>query len=150
MVDHELTADSATNLDFTGPRPFVHAEESVFFDFCQQSELRVQFCRDCQKHVFYPRFVCPACLGTSLDWVVASGRGTVHTFTVQHRAGPDYNGPMPFVIAVIELEEGVRLLSRVAGDPDAVRIGMPVTVAWAKIAADFQVPVFVPAGEGAQ
>ena len=139
-----------SGVDFTGPRPPLHGEEATYFDFCQRGELRIQFCRDCRKHVFYPRFVCPDCLGSDLDWVAASGRGSVHTFTVQHRAGPDYRGPLPFVVAIVELEEGVRMLTRVAADPDAVRIGMPVTVAWARLEPDFQVPVFVPAGDVAQ
>jgi uncharacterized OB-fold protein len=132
------------DLDFSGPRPFVHGEEAAYFDYCRQGELRIQRCRDCKRHVFYPRFVCPWCLADDLEWVRASGRGVVHTFTVQHRAAPDYRGPLPYVIAVIELEEGVRMLSRVVCDPETVRIDMPVTVAWAKIDGDLQVPVFVP------
>lgn len=143
------SAQCNAELDFTGPRPFTHGEESVFYDYCQRGELRLQYCRDCAQHIFYPRFICPTCLGSNLEWVLASGRGTVHTFTVQHRVGPDYEGPMPFVIAVIELEEGVRLLSRVAGVPDEARIGMQVSVAWAQVAEGFQVPVFVSAGKDA-
>lgn len=132
-------------LDFHGTRPFVHGEEATWFDYCQRGELRIQRCRACGGHVFYPRFACPTCLSTDLEWVRASGRGVVHTFTVQHRAGPDYEGPLPFVIAIVELEEGVRMLSRVVADVDAVRIDMLVAVAWAKLGDDFQMPVFVPA-----
>lgn len=134
-----------SGLDFTGPRPPAHGEEATWFDFCRRGELRIQLCRDCERHVFYPRFVCPDCLGSHLDWVPASGRGSVHTFTVQHRAPASYRGPLPFVVAIVELEEGVRMLTRIAADPDSVRIGMPVTVAWARLEDDFQVPVFVPA-----
>ena len=134
-----------TELDFTGPRPPLHGEEAVYFEFCRRGELRIQRCGSCGRHVFYPRAICPHCLAAELEWVPASGRGAVHTFTVQHRAGPDYRGPMPFVIAIVELEEGVRMLTRIAADPETVRIGMPVTVAWATLAEDFQVPVFEPA-----
>ncbi len=134
-----------TELDFRGPRPFVHGEEATWFDYCQRGELRIQRCRGCGRHVFYPRFACPTCLSADLEWVRASGRGVVHTFTVQHRAGPDYEGPLPFVIAIVELEQGVRMLSRVVADVDAVQIDMPVTLAWAKLGDDFQMPVFVPA-----
>jgi uncharacterized OB-fold protein len=135
--------------DYSGPRPFVHGEEAVYFDYCQQGELRIQRCADCGRFVFYPRYVCPDCLGSALEWVRAAGTGTVHTFTVQHRAAPGFSGPLPYVIAVVELDEGVRMLSRITGDPDRVRIGLPVAVAWARIDDDFQVPVFVPRDEAA-
>jgi uncharacterized OB-fold protein len=131
------------------PRPFVHGEEATYFDYCRRGELRIQRCQDCGEHVFYPRSICPFCNGLRLEWVRASGRGTVHTFTVQHRAAGGYEGPLPYVVAVIELEEGVRMMSHVVCDPDVVRIDLPVTVAWARVADDFRVPVFVPVDDPA-
>jgi uncharacterized OB-fold protein len=138
---------AATGFDWTVPRPFVHGEEATWFEFCRRGELRIQRCRSCERHIFYPRHVCPHCLAPDPEWVRASGRGTVHTFTIQHRPALGYEGPVPYVVAVIELDEGVRMLSRVTGEPAAVRIGQRVEVAWATLGEDFRVPVFAPVAE---
>lgn len=144
--------DSATHttmLTFPGVRPHARGEEATYFAFCQEGRLCIQRCPSCQAHVFYPRSVCPSCLRRGLEWVDAQGTGTVHTFTVQHRDPPGFEGQSPYVLAIIELAEGVRLLSRVIAPPGDVRIGMTVQVAFALIADDFRVPVFVPAEQGA-
>lgn len=84
----------------------------------------LQCCNDCAKHVFYPREICPHCSGSSLSWGEAKGSGTVYSTTTVRRkpdAGGDYN------VALIELVEGVRMMSTLRGmSPDDVRIGMPV------------------------
>ncbi|MCF7697867.1 Zn-ribbon domain-containing OB-fold protein [Loktanella sp. M215] len=87
-------------------------------------EIRLQRCAACDTHIFFPRVLCPACHGTDLTWVTASGAGEVYTFTtVRQRPerGGDYN------VAMVELAEGVRMMTRVDGDPQAVKVGMPVT-----------------------
>jgi len=87
-------------------------------------QVKIQRCTACARHVFYPRRLCPYCASTALEWVEASGRGTVHATTVVARSaarGGDYN------VALVDLEEGVRMMSRVDGiDAADVRIGMPV------------------------
>ncbi|GAB1577790.1 Zn-ribbon domain-containing OB-fold protein [Bordetella petrii] len=89
-----------------------------------QGEFLIQRCAACARAVFYPRMICPHCGAPELDWEAPSGRGTVYSTTVVRRkaeAGGDYN------VALVDLEEGVRMMSRVEGmAPDAVRIGMPV------------------------
>lgn len=84
----------------------------------------IQHCRDCGRHVYYPREVCPHCGGSALDLVAPQGTGTVHAATTVRRkpdAGGDYN------VSLIELDEGVRLMSRVEGvAPTAVAIGQRV------------------------
>jgi len=85
-------------------------------------KLAYQYCRDCSATVFYPRVLCPFCGGTALEWRVSSGRGTVYsTTTVYHRRETSYN------VALIDLEEGFRMMSRVEGIlSEEVRIGMAV------------------------
>jgi uncharacterized protein len=134
-------------LDFPAPRPFVHGEEAVYFDYCARGELRLQFCARCRRHIFYPRALCPDCLGDDLEWVAAGGRGVVHTYTVQYRPAGGYRGATPYVVAVVDLEEGVRMLTRIAAPVDQVRIGLPVVLRWARAGDGFQVPVFAPAPE---
>ncbi len=84
----------------------------------------IQRCAGCDRAVFYPRMLCPHCGADKLAWATPDGRGTVYSTTVVRRkpeAGGDYN------VALIDLHEGVRLMSRVDGvAPDAVRIGMAV------------------------
>ena len=87
----------------------------------------IQKCRDCGRHVFYPRAFCTHCSSEALDWVAPSGEGTVYSTTVVRRkreAGGDYG------VSLIDLDEGVRLMSRVEGlPPDEVKIGMRVRAA---------------------
>lgn len=84
----------------------------------------IQRCNDCAKYVFYPRVICPHCSGSSLAWEDAKGSGSVYSTTTVRRkpeAGGDYN------VSLIELVEGVRMMSTLRGiPPDEVRIGMPV------------------------
>lgn len=84
----------------------------------------IQHCAGCDRAVFYPRMICPHCGADKLAWTTPDGRGTVYSTTVVRRkpdAGGDYN------VALIDLQEGVRLMSRVEGvAPDAVHIGMAV------------------------
>jgi hypothetical protein len=84
----------------------------------------IQRCNDCNKHVFYPRVVCPHCGGASLAWVEPKGTGTVYSTTTVRRkpeAGGDYD------VSLIDLDEGVRMMSRVEGlPPTEVKIGMRV------------------------
>jgi len=130
---------------FAGAVPDVSGEEKTYFDFCRQGRLAIQYCARCDSHVFYPRSVCPTCWIGGLEWVDASGRGTVFTFTVQHREPSGYEGQAPYVLAMVELEEGVRMMTRIVADPQSVAIGMPVRVAFATVGdGDFTVPVFLP------
>jgi uncharacterized OB-fold protein len=136
-------------LSFAGNVPDVSGEEKTFFDFCRQRRLAIQYCATCDSHVFYPRSVCPTCWESSLEWVDASGRATVFTFTIQHRESPGYEGQAPYVLAMVELEEGVRMMTRIVAEPERVTIGMPVHVAFATIGdGDFTVPVFLADKDG--
>lgn len=96
----------------------------AYHDALARGEFLIQRCTACDKAVFYPRMICPHCGSPSLAWQAPSGHGTVYSTTVVRRkaeAGGDYN------VALIDLAEGVRLMSRVEGiPPEAVAIGMPV------------------------
>ena len=99
--------------------------EQAYFRHLSQGRFQIQRCRDCARHVFYPREICPHCSSQALEWVAPSGRGTVYSYTTVRRkpdAGGDYN------VSLIDLEEGVRMMASVTGMPAAdVEIGMPVT-----------------------
>lgn len=119
--------------------------DATYFAYLAARDWRIQKCRGCGVHVFQPRIMCPACGGEAFDWVAPSGHGTVHSTTVIRRRpadGGDYN------VALVDLAEGVRIMSRVEGvDPTAVRIGMPVAARLADQDGE-TIVVFDPAGDG--
>ena len=102
--------------------------------------------------VFYPRVFCPHCdaAPSALEWRTASGRATVHAAVVEHRpeaAGAAFAGGEPYCVALVDLEEGVRMLTNVVGcAPDDVHTGMAVTVTWEPLSDGRQLPLFRPAG----
>ena len=116
--------------------------EHTYKEKLAQGRFELQKCGGCGRHVFYPRVLCPHCGADKLDWVAASGAGTVYSTTVVRRkpdAGGDYN------VVLVDLAEGPRMMSRVEGiEPDAVRIGMRVKARIARDAETFVV-VFDPA-----
>jgi uncharacterized OB-fold protein len=109
--------------------PVPDAVTQPFWEGVAEGVLRVQRCVACGRNVFYPRAVCPFCTASDLEWVEASGAGVVHSFTVVHRAPPDYRDEVPYVVALVDLDEGVRMMSRLVDvEPGAVAVGMPVEV----------------------
>ncbi|WER50021.1 OB-fold domain-containing protein [Cupriavidus sp. WKF15] len=98
--------------------------DKVYADMLAAGQFRIQHCQDCKQHVFFPRNICPHCGGDALDWTEPKGTGTVYSTSVIRRkpeAGGDYN------IVLVDLDEGVRLMSRVEGiAPASVCIGMRV------------------------
>jgi uncharacterized protein len=117
-----------------------------FFEAAKDNRLLIQRCTDCGEHQFYPRQVCVHCGSSGVEWVEASGRGTVHTFTVIHQQGmPGWRDETPYVAAVIDLEEGARMTTNVVEcAPDAVKIGMPVHVTFVD-EGQYVLPRFKPA-----
>jgi uncharacterized OB-fold protein len=134
--------------DYRGPLPVPTPETRPFWEAARRHELCLQRCRTCGRHVFYPRVACPHCFGRDLEWQRVSGRGTLHTFTVVHRGQREFPLPTPYVIAVVELDEGPRLMTNLVGiaaDAAKVHIGMPVEVVFEDVSAEIALPRFRPA-----
>ncbi len=101
------------------------APGAAFEAYLKSGEFRLQCCRGCGRQIYFPRTLCPYCGSDRLDWQLASGRGTVYSTTIV-RQKPDRGGD--YNVAIIELAEGARILSRVEGVPATqVTIDMPVT-----------------------
>ncbi|MBX6378226.1 MAG: Zn-ribbon domain-containing OB-fold protein [Clostridia bacterium] len=138
------------------PLPAVDPTTQPYWEAARQRRLVIQRCRACGRHIFYPRIYCPHCLSEDVEWVEASGRGEVYAFTVVYRSRiPGYAEATPYVVALIDLEEGVRLLTNVVEcAPDEVRVGMPVEVCFEERADGFVLPQFRPRrdrlGEGGE
>lgn len=129
------------------PRPEVQRWSKKFWESTKQGKLSVQKCMDCQQYIFPPRLVCPNCLSENVEWVVISGRGKVWTFAALEPAGVPrlFKDDFPYVPALIELEEGVRMASHmIQCDPTDVYIGMPVEVVFEKLDDEFTLPKFKP------
>jgi uncharacterized OB-fold protein len=122
--------------------PVADAVTQPFWDGVAEGVLRLQRCGDCDRCIYYPRAVCPSCMTSDLEWVDASGRGVVHSFTVVHRAPPDYRDEAPYAVALVDLDEGVRMMTRLVDvEPAAVRVGLLVEVA---IRGEPRLPYFRP------
>jgi uncharacterized OB-fold protein len=109
--------------------------------------LVLPFCTACAAFFWYPRPVCPTCLADTIEWRDAAGTGVVHAVSVMHRPGPgrdEKDGP--YAVAIIELFEGVRVLSNVVGvAPEQIAVGDAVRVAWQALSDGRKLPVFRPA-----
>ena len=129
------------------PLPRIDEESRGYWEALARHELYLQRCRDCGTLRFYPRALCPSCLSSAVEWVRASGRGTVYTFTVTHQnQAPGFREELPYVLAIVELAEGVRMMTNIVGcAPDAVRIGMPVEVVFEDVAPEITLAKFHPA-----
>lgn len=119
-----------------------------FWDATRTQQLVLPWCTSCDAPFFYPREVCPRCLGDQIEWRPASGRGTVYAVTVEHRPqNPMMASMAPYAVALVELDEGVRLLSNIVTDqPLDVAVGQSVTVAWEALNDGRHLPVFEPIG----
>jgi uncharacterized OB-fold protein len=119
-----------------------------FWDATRERRLVLQWCTSCDRPVHYPRHLCPSCLGDALTWHEASGRATVYAVTVEHRPQqPGLAAMAPLAVALVDLEEGVRLLTNVVGTaPEDVAVGMAVRVTWEPLDDGRHLPLFAPAG----
>jgi uncharacterized OB-fold protein/acyl dehydratase len=127
------------------PRPAITADNAFFFEGANQHKLLIQRCESCGRLRHPPRPMCPEC--HSLEWnpLEASGRGVVYSFVVNHHPQvPAFDYPL--VVALVELEEGTRLVSNIVGvDRSEVRVGMPVEVEFVAFDDELTLPQFHPA-----
>jgi len=126
------------------PVPVPSELSEPFWDAARRGDLVVPYCPSCELRFFVPEPACPGCLASDWHYVASTGRGTVYSLTVVHRApGPGFEAP--FALAVIDLDDGATLLSHVdAGDPEAVAIGMRVRVDFRPLTDEITLPCFVP------
>jgi uncharacterized OB-fold protein len=126
------------------PVPVATPETAHYWEGTANRELRLQRCRACTTTYFPPQPFCPACSDDDVEVVRASGRGTVHGYVITHRAAPGFDAP--YVIAVVELEEGPRLLTNLVGiepDPDVIALDLPVEAVYEPV-GDVVLPMFRP------
>lgn len=132
--------------EYAGALPRPTPETRAFWDGARNHRLMLPWCRDCGAPHFYPRSICPSCLSADLEWREASGRGKLHTYVINHRAAKGFEAP--YVIAVVELDEGPRMLTNLvtesAPTPETLWIDMPVEVVFDDVTEDITLPKFRP------
>jgi uncharacterized protein len=115
-----------------------------FWDATREGRLELPWCTACDRPIWYPRAFCPACAGSDVDWRPASGRATVHAFTIE-QAGQTRALEPPYVVALVDLDEGVRIMTNIVGVPaDEVAVGARVEVVWEALSDGRQLPLFKP------
>jgi uncharacterized OB-fold protein len=127
-------------------RPKPTPETKHFWDGTRAGELRLQRCDACSKVYFPPRPFCPACASRQVSVFAASGRGVLWSYVIHHRPVPGFTPP--YAIAVVQLEEGPRLMTNVVDcpqTPEALRLDMKLQVAFHKIDDEITLPLFRPA-----
>ncbi len=134
---------------YRGPLPVKQPESDFYWERAQAHELWLRRCNACERAYFYPRDFCPNCGSRDVSWIQASGRGTLHTFAIVHRAPvPAFRDHVPFVVAMVDLEEGPRIPTNLTGvepAPEHIQVGMAVEVAFADVTDEITLPVFRPA-----
>ena len=127
------------------PRPT--QETRPYWEGCKRDELMIQRCTACGQHQFYPRIYCSKCFSENVEWVMASGRAKVLTFTVVRRpATPAFKDDLPYIVALVTLEEGpVMMTNIVRCAPEKAEIGMPVVVTFEDWTEEISIAKFRPA-----
>ena len=126
------------------PLPVPTKVSQPYWDGCREGRLRIQRCSACGTHLFYPVYMCHECTSQKLEWIDASGRGTVYSYSVIYRApyaGLSDSGP--YTVALVELEEGPIMMSQIVDvAPETVRVGDAVQVEFHRVSDDIDLPVF--------
>jgi len=120
-------------------------DSAPYWEGAANGELHYQRCRECDTAIFYPRALCPACGMPDPHWHVSAGKGVVYACSVIHRAPPAHADEAPYVVALIDLDEGFRMMSRVVDcDPGSVAVGQSVRVVYRIDDEGRTLPYFVP------
>lgn len=131
------------------PLPEIDADSALFWRGTMEKRLMLPHCTNCGHAHFPPRALCPYCHGDGLEWKRASGEGTIYSYTIARRAaGPAFEDDVPYVVALIDLPEGVRMMSNVVTDDvEKVAIGAAVRVVFERASDEITLPKFELAGE---
>jgi uncharacterized OB-fold protein len=141
--------------------PPVGPDSGPFWEATRDGTLLIQWCTRCDTGIFYPRAFCPVCgtdatsasvgTGQGLEWRTASGAATVYSYTVEHNpaaTGATFSQGDPYIVALVELAEGVRMLTNVVRcSPYEVYVGMALTLTWEPLSDGRQLPLFMPAAD---
>jgi uncharacterized OB-fold protein len=130
------------------PRPADPELTEPFWEAAKRHEMVIPRCTQCDRYFWYPRQACPHCLQERWEWAPVSGRGRLHTYTVVRQPqNPAFGDDLPYAYAIVQLEEGVRMISNIVECeiPDGLRVDMPVVAAFDDVTDDWTLVKFKPA-----
>ena len=137
--------------DFPKPKPAITPETKPFWDATKNKDFMLVKCVDCGFHrnpLFITANICPNCgCRKPGEWVKASGKGKIHTYTVVHRTfHPAFEKELPYILTIVELEEGPRFLANMRGtSPEEMTLDVPVEVIFEELTEEITLPQFKPA-----
>ncbi|MDQ7783052.1 MAG: Zn-ribbon domain-containing OB-fold protein [Desulfomonilaceae bacterium] len=132
--------------DYRKPIPQIQPWSAPFWEGTKKHELLIQECAECGARIFYPRKYCPECWSSNMGWSRARGRGRIYSHTTTMTGvETKFLEDLPFVLAIIDLDEGVRMTGNVVDcDPDDVSIGMEVEVVFDDVTSEITLPKWRP------
>jgi uncharacterized OB-fold protein len=131
---------------YNKPLPIPNPITEPFWKAAKNHELLIQHCTNCNEYIFPPREICPRCMSFNLEWVRASGKGSIFSYTVVRvPPNPGFNAEVPYIVAIIELDEGPHLMSNlINGKIEDISLNMPVTVVFDDVTPEFSLVKFRP------
>ncbi len=138
--------DEKNKKRYAKPLPHIDEEMRPWWEAAQRHELYIQKCRDCGDLRFHPRALCTSCMSSRTEWVKSGGRGKIYTYTVTNQNGSaGFRDSLPYVLAWVELDEGVKLLTNIVDcPPTQVKIDMPVEAVFDDVTPDVTLVKFRP------
>ena len=129
------------------PIPVIQPWTQEFWKATKKGKFLIQQCQDCNSNIFFPKKVCPECWSNNLGWQEASGKAQVYTYTiVLDMVEAAFMGDLPYVIAMVDLEEDIRMTTRIVNcNPKDVKIGMDVELVFDEVSEECSLPMFQPA-----
>lgn len=134
-------------MPYNKPLPVATPETQEFWDSLKQHAIRLQRCQDCRSFYFYPRPFCPECYSGNVAWEPVSGRGKLETYVINHRPAPGFQEDGPYVIAVVTLDEGPRLMTTIVNvepEPENLPVDLPVEIVYDDVTDEVTLPKFQP------
>ena len=131
-------------VEYNKPLPELKGLNKEFYDHCKAHNLSFQRCLSCRTWRHVPRDMCDECGSDQWEWAKSSGKGKIFSWTVVHRAlHPSFKEDIPYGVAIVEMDEGVRIVSQVVDCPtDEIRLGMPVTIVYDDVTPEVTLPKF--------
>ncbi len=134
---------------YNKPIPVPQGESDEYWNKAKEGELWLRNCNSCGNAYFYPRDISPCCFSKDTSWIKASGKASLHTYAIVHRAPhPGFAQDAPYVVAIVDLEEGPRMPTNIVIDdptPENLQIGMALEVIFEDISEKIALPKFKPA-----
>ena len=134
--------------DYVKPLPTISAETKTYWDGCKARELRIPKCNQCKDLFFPPQGICPHCLSSDVAYQKAKGTGKIYSMSIVYQnRSPGFKDEVPYIIAYIELDEGIQIFSNVIGakDPTTVKVGDRVQVTFEDVTPEITLPKFAVA-----